>query len=175
MCIHSFDGKSIQMELVSEIAWNTFAQHSQQNQSSAPLWTSSARITALETTFNGWENARILFELVILWYNCGRQTKFNDKLSYARVFFLVFTYDIHRQKYWTRWRPRLRISSIMASKDLRPIPKIYLQVFFSFSFHQIEDLRCSNCISHGTKHSSLQIEPWSPPYWILLIFYCSGV
>ena len=90
MCIHSFDGKSIQMELVSEIAWNTFAQHSQQNQSSTPLWTSSAHITALEITFNGWENARILFELVILWYNCGRQTKFNDKLSYARVFFLVF-------------------------------------------------------------------------------------
>ena len=51
---------------------------------------SSAHITALEITFNGWENARILFELVILWYNCGRQTKFNDKLSYARVFFLVF-------------------------------------------------------------------------------------
>ena len=23
---------------------------------------------------------------------------------------------LHRQKYWTRWRPRLRISSIMASK-----------------------------------------------------------
>ena len=22
---------------------------------------------------------------------------------------------------------------------------------------------------------SSQIEPWSPPYWILLIFYCSGV
>ena len=33
----------------------------------------------------------------------------------------------------------------------------------------------SNCISHGTQHASLQIEPWSPPYWIILIFYCSGV
>ena len=58
---------------------------------------------------------------------------------------------------------------------LEKIPKIYLQVFFYFSFHQIEDLRCSNCVSHGTKHASLQIEPWSPPYCIILIFYCSGV
>ena len=46
------------------------------------------------------------------------------------------------------------------SKKLKKSSGIfYLQVFFSFSFHQIEDLRCSNCISHGTKHSSLQIEP----------------
>ena len=57
----------------------------------------------------------------------------------------------------------------------RKISKIYLQVFFPFSFHQIEDLRCSNCVSYGTKHSSLQIEPWSPPHWILLIFYCWSV
>ena len=40
----------------------------------------------------------------------------------------------------------------------RKIPKIYLQVFFSFSFHQIEDLRCSSCVSHGTK--ICKFSPW---------------
>ena len=25
--------------------------------------------------------------------------------------------------------------------------------FLFFSFHKIEDLRCSNCVSHGTKHA----------------------
>ena len=52
-------------------------------------------------------------------------------------------------------------------------PKDLLAGLLFFFFYQIEDLQCSNCVSHGTKHASLQIEPWSPPYWILLIFYCS--
>ena len=70
---------------------------------------------------------------------------------------------IMKYKLTVKDRSKLRVftfesSRLVITRSASKNPKDLLQVFFSLSFHKIEDLRCSNCVSHGTKHASLQIE-----------------
>ena len=63
-------------------------------------------------SFKGFdENAFIQDLKNVPWHIVDNESNVNDAvLTWNKLF------TEHRQKYWTRWRPRLRISSIKASK-----------------------------------------------------------